>query len=114
MKAFDYWVECVNLGAESCGLSLTADQAESIAASVEAGHDNYGMAFYSPPSSERINSIGREWQEKYNRLKDEFDAYREDAETAVKTALRQHSSDSVGIGKGGSVYRFDGRTTQIQ
>lgn len=72
------------------------------------------MAFYSPPSSDRINEIEREHAERFKRLEREFEQYRDNAETAVKKALRQHHDARVTIGPHGEVLRHDGRITQIQ
>lgn len=44
----DYWKECISIAADECDLSLTKEQLDYLASSVEGGHDNYGMAFYSP------------------------------------------------------------------
>jgi len=51
MTQLDYWEECVSLGAEACEpeLKLSPNEVTSIAESVMVGHENYGMAFYSPP-----------------------------------------------------------------
>jgi hypothetical protein len=78
------------------------------------GHENYGMAFYSPPSSDRLNSIESEWKAKYANLQREFDTYRGNAETAVRKALHQYSDSDVSIGEHGEVFRHGGRTEQIQ
>lgn len=114
MNVLEYWKECVSIGADECGAVLTDEQLEYIAGSVESGHEHYGMAFYSPPPSDRYNEIEREWKAKYEALRKEFDAYIDNAETAVKTALRQHRDASVSIGKYGEVHRIDGRITRIQ
>ncbi|OQS41152.1 hypothetical protein [Chromobacterium haemolyticum] len=114
MGDIDYWKECIQLGAEDCDLTLTDEQLECLADSVSGGHENYGMAFYSPPSSDRISDIEREWKGKFDRLQSEFDEYKRDAETAVKRALRQHSDANVTIGECGEVLRHDGRTTILQ
>jgi len=114
MTEKDYWQECIFIGAEECGLTLTDEQLECLAGSAEGGHDNYGMAFYSPPSSDRLNAIESEWKAKYAALQKEFDAYRGNAETAVKKALRQYNDASVSIGDHGEVFRHGGRTEQIQ
>jgi len=110
----DYWEECVAIGAEECGLELTIDQLKYVAESVVGGHDNYGLAFYSPPDSERISQINKEWQDQYKALEKEFDKYRANAETAVKKALNQYDTALVSIGDHGEVFRSDGRTTRIQ
>ena len=55
MNQLDYWKECISLAAEDCGLAMTSEQLESLADSVQGGHENYGMAFYSPPAHERMD-----------------------------------------------------------
>lgn len=114
MNQEDYWRECVADAAEECGATLTTEQVNAIAHSVEGAHENYGMAFYSPPSSDRVSEIEREGNAKLARLQAEFDAYRNDAETAVKRALRQWPDANVGIGKNGEVNRYGGRIERIQ
>lgn len=114
MTDLDYWKECISLGAEECGLTITPEQLGELAASVAGGHECYGMAFYSPPASDRLNEIEREWKRKYDDLRAEFDRYQINAETAVKQALRQDPKASVSIGKYGEVVRHGGRTTVIQ
>lgn len=110
----DYWKECISIAADECDLTLTAEQLDSIAESVQGGHENYGMAFYSPPSSDRYNQIEREWKAKLDAKQRELDAYRNNAETAVKKALRQHHDAQVTIGEHGEVLRHCGRTEKIQ
>lgn len=114
MTDLDYWKECIEIAAEECDLTLTPEQLEGIAGSVSGGHENYGMAFYSPPASDRIAAIEGEWKQKYEALQAEFDAYRCNAETAVKRALRQFPDATVSIGEYGEVLRHGGRTEQIQ
>ena len=114
MNTADYWLECVQQSLEEHGVTATKEQAQAIATDVQITHDNYGMAFYSPPSSDRYAEIEREWGEKLRRLQVEFDAYRSNAETAVRIALRQHSDANVSIGEYGEVFRHGGRTEVIQ
>jgi hypothetical protein len=114
-----YWEEAVAIAFEEAGAwsayaGLTKEQCDQIGESLQGSYENYGMAHYSPPASDRINQIEREAAAKIMALQREFDAYRADAETAVKRALRQHSDTSVSIGKHGEVVRYDGRTTVIQ
>jgi hypothetical protein len=113
-KASDYWTECVSIAVEECGLVATEEQIDTIASAVEAGHDNYGLAFYTPPASDRYNDIEREWKEKLKELERRYDAYRDNAEKAVKKALRQFPDSNVSIGEHGDVFRHDGRTERIQ
>jgi len=110
----EYWAECILDAATEIGLDITKEQLERLADAVDGGHENYGMAFYSPPSSDRISSIETEWKAKLDRLQADFDRYRNNAETAVKQALRQYPDANVSIGEYGEVYRHDGRTEQIQ
>ena len=114
MTAADYWKDLIHESAEECGLTLTPTQLECLAESVQFGHENYGMAFYTPPDHERLDDIEREWKKKLEAKEDEFERYRENAETAVKKALRQPCDAVVLIGKYGEVERADGRSYRIQ
>ena len=115
MDTLDYWKECIEIAADEGGFELTESQIVHLAESVQGGHENYGMAFYSPPSSDRMNSIEAEWKQKYRQLEIEFEAYRNGAEKAIKRALpgRCYSDSQVSITKDGEVYRHGGRTEQI-
>jgi hypothetical protein len=114
MTSIDYWKECISCAAEECGLEITQEQLESIAECVEGGHDNYGMAFYSPPPSDRMSVIESEWKAKLKDKERELERYQANAETAIKLALRQYSDANVSIGEYGEVLRHDGRTERIQ
>lgn len=114
MNSLDYWKECISIAADECGANLTAEQIEGIAESVQGGHENYGMAFYSPPATDRYSQIEKEWQARLDAKQAELDGYRNNAETAIKKALRQGSDALVTIGKYGKVLRHDGRTEVIQ
>lgn len=109
----DYWNECISNAAEEAGIELTEDQVEVLADSVRIGHENYGMAFYSPPASDRLNDIERDAKARYARLEAEFEAYRNGAEKAVKSALRRHRDDNVGISPNGEVHCYGGRIERI-
>lgn len=109
----EYWKECISQAAEDCGLAMTDEQLEVLADSVRSGHECYGMAFYSPPNHERLDDIEKEWKAKLKAMEQEFDRYRDNAETAVKRALRQHSDANVSIGEYGEVTRWNGRATQL-
>lgn len=114
MNDLEYWKECISIGAEECELSMTPEQLAYIADAVSSGHEHYGMAFYSPPASDRIGAIEREWQAKLKAKQDEHERYAQNAETAVKRALRVHCDDQVSIGRHGEVLRHGGRTERIQ
>ncbi|RQC90028.1 hypothetical protein [Pseudomonas aeruginosa] len=110
----DYYAECLSEAFDSAGLEATREQINEIARDVELAVEHQGMAFYEPPPSDRYNEIEREWKARYEALQKEFERYTQNAETAVRRALRQHRDANVSIGKYGEVHRHDGRTTQIQ
>ena len=114
MDSLDYWKECISLAADECGAALTNEQISAIAESVQGGHECYGMAFYTPPVSDRYSQIEREWKAKLDAKQAELDAYRNNAETAIKQALRQHSDAQVTVGEYGEVFKHGGRTERIQ
>ncbi len=106
MEKKEYWVECISLAADECGLVLTKEQLACLAESAAMGHAHYGMAFYSPSSSERIESIEDDYKKKLDALQRKFDAYTADSESAVKRALRMRDDDIASIGRGGVVTGF--------
>lgn len=110
----DYYAEGLAESFDEHGITATPEQIAAVAADVAGYAENVGMAFYTPPPSDRYNAIEREWKAKYEALQREFDAYRGNAETAVKKALRQYDDANVSIGQYGEVYRHGGRTEQIQ
>ena len=114
MNDLEYWKESISIAAEECELSMTPEQLAYIADAVSGGHEHYGMAFYSPPASDRIGDIEREWKAKLKSKQDELERYSQNAETAVKRALRVHRDDQVSIGEHGEVLRHGGRTERIQ
>ena len=114
MSNSSYWQEAVELACGHAGIALTSEQAESIGEAISISHDNYGQAFYSPPSSDFADREEREWKRKYDTLKAEFDRYISNAEEAVRKKFRLRESDAVSIGEYGSVFTHGGRTTQLQ
>lgn len=114
MTGKEYWEECISQAADECDLELTDDQLSCLADAASEGHECYGMAFHSPPSSERYAEIEREWERKYKDLEKTLSKYQRDAETAVKQALRVHSDANISIGEYGEVLHHSGRTTRIQ
>ena len=114
MTTNDYWKECISIAADECGATLTPEQLNYIVDAVQGSHENYGMAFYSPPASDRLNDIEREYKTKICSLQTEMLQYRTKAETAIKQALNQNCDANVSIGEYGEVYRHGGRTEQIQ
>ena len=110
----DYWQECIACAASECHLKLTQEQLECLADAVKIGHEQYGMAFYSPPASDRLSDIESEWKAKLKAKEEEHERYVENAEKAVSRALRVQRGRPVSIGAHGEVFAHGGRTEQIQ
>ena len=110
----DYWKECLSEAADECGLKLTAEQLDCLAGAAESGHEHYGMAFYSPPASDRVAAVERECREKLKAQQTGHERYVRNAETGIKQALRVRSDALVTIGEDGEVLLDDGRTVRIQ
>lgn len=102
----DYYAEGLIESFDEHGITATSEQIRAVAADVELYAENQGMAFYSPPASDRYNEIEREWKAKYEALRKEFDAYVGNAETAVKRIGRLHSDANISIGQYGEVTRY--------
>lgn len=83
-KRVDYWMECIAEAAQECDADLTESQLECIAESVAMGHECYGMAFYTPPPSDRIAEVEREWKKKYDKLKKRFDDFMERYDKGIR------------------------------
>lgn len=115
MSAYtDYWEDCIAEAADACGLHLTKAHLVCLAEAAEGGHENYGMAFYSPPPSERLQEIEREWQARLLAVQAEHARYVLNAETAIKRSLGRRSDDQVSIGEDGEVLLYGGRVSRIQ
>ncbi len=113
-KKSDYYAECVECAADELGLKLTPEQIKYIGGAVENYAENVGLAFYEPPASDFYSRKEREWESKYKSLEAEFFRYRDNAETAVKIALRQPRDANIDIGENGVVRKYDGRSDRIQ
>lgn len=109
-----YWIECLESSFDEHGIEATDEQIKSVAYDVQGAHENYGMAFYSPPASDRISAIEGEHDAKYKALQAEFDTYRANSETAIKQALRLFPDAQVSIHEHGEVLQHGGRTERVQ
>lgn len=104
----DYWAESLAIAAEECDppVTLTKEQLAYMADAMSGAHEHYGMAFYSPPPSDRISDIEREWRQKLKDVQDELERYRGYAEKAVIRAYRLPSDAKVSIDRYGA-HRVD-------
>jgi len=93
MDRSEYWEECIATAAEECGAALTPEQIECIAGAAESCHENYGMAFYSPPAGDRIAVIEGECRAKVKAAQDEADRIRSDFVANVCMRRRCDPSD---------------------
>lgn len=103
MSPLDYWSESLSNAAEECGLELTKEQLEYLADAAKGSHENYGLAFYSPPASDRISDIEQEWKLKLKDAQENADKYRMNAEMALRRVLNLRSDDQVSIREHGEV-----------
>lgn len=83
-EKMDYWEECIAIAAEECGLVLTKEQLDALAGAAESGHEHYGMAFYSPPASDRISDIEDEWKRKVKDKEEEHQREMKRADDAAE------------------------------
>lgn len=113
MKDTDYWKESLSIAADECELQMTPEQLEYMASAMSGSHEHYGLAFYEPPPSERLNQIEREWERRLADLKKRHDVYITNAEAAVKRALRLSNDANISIGDDGSVTSWGGRIERI-
>jgi len=114
----EYWREAVMMAFEDSGLwdaikDIPMDKLMEVGATLSVSAEHQGEAFYTPPASDRINSIEREWKAKFERLQAEHDSYVETAGKTIGRILRQDSGDHVFMSANGDVYRSGGRTEQI-
>lgn len=110
----DYYAEYLSDCFHDFDIKVSAEQLKEIAEGIVIAVDCESQAFHTPPNSDFYAELDREWKRKYDILKEQFDKYTSNAETAIKKALRQPQDACVDIGKYGEVTRYDGRSTQIQ
>ena len=88
------WRECVDEAFSDAAIEATYEQKENVAGRLQSAHENYGMAFYSPPSGEHyrseIDSLSRELRAERNKVHCEEC----DGRGRIITPGPYHSSDS--------------------
>lgn len=107
MKDIDYWSEAVSEALDSVGIEASSGQIKEIAEGMSISHENYGMAFYSPPASDYFDREVDEWKRKYKALQEELEQYQANAERAVKRAYKLSQDVPISIEKYGEVKRWD-------
>ena len=87
---------------------------DCLASSAESGYEHYGMAFYSPPWSDRMGDIEAEWKARLKRLQSRVRRLQEQRRNRREAGLRQYDDAQATIGERGEVLRHGGRTERIQ
>jgi hypothetical protein len=90
----DYWRECVDIALEDAGIEATEEQKESVAGAFQGCHENYGMAFYSPPAGEHLLSEISDLERKLKRERNKVPCRECDGRGSITTPGPYHSSTS--------------------
>lgn len=87
---YDYWDECIAIAFEEAGITATREQGEYVAGAVQGSHENYGMAHYTPPSSDRLEEAERKWTARLDARQKELDALRKEADDRADDLIRSN------------------------
>ncbi len=90
----NYWKECIECAFDEAGIIATAEQVEHVADSVKCSHENYGMAFYSPPAGEHLRSEISALKRELTRERNKIDCPTCDGNGSIHTPGPYHSSVS--------------------
>lgn len=96
-----YYSEAIADALHDLDIESTTSQVEYIAEAVVGYMEHESLAFYSPPSSERINAIESEWKKKYEDLQKLMDERIEAHETAIKRAYKIGKDSDISVDKYG-------------
>lgn len=105
----DFYADAIRDAAEECGAELTDKQIAHLARAADRASKNVGMAFYTPPASDRLSEVENEWKRKYEALKAEYSTFQSNAEQAVQESFGLRRDDRVSIGSHGRVVLDDGQ-----
>lgn len=94
MRDIDYWTECIDIAAEECCLALTDEQRSCLAESVSGGHENYGMAFYSPPAGEHLKNEILDLEQRLKREREKVHCEHCGGRGSITTYGPAHSATS--------------------
>lgn len=113
-----YWQEAFEIALDEMGLfslveKMTAEQRAGIGEALQVSHENYELAHYSPPASDRIAVVELEWRQRLEDERDRTEAARKGAEIAMRKVLRVHRDVPITVTDAGEVYRHDGRTERL-
>ena len=112
MNELDYWKECIISGLDEIGVSLLPEQITKLAKCIQISHENIGMAFYTPPTTDRLEDLEREYNTKLKKIEKEFDQYQSNAENMLKKVLNFSKDTTLRIHEDG-VYRICGRSEKV-
>jgi hypothetical protein len=104
----DFYTDAIRDAAEECGAELTDKQIAYLARADRASK-NVGLAFNTPPASDRLSEVEGEWMRKYEALKAEYSTFQSNAERAVQESFGLRRDDRVSIGSHGRVLLNDGQ-----
>ncbi len=90
----DYWLECIDCAFDEAGIDATEEQKQHVADSVRVSHENYGMAFYSPPAGEHYRSEIDRLNRELKKERDKRHCRECDGRGRIITPGPYHSSDS--------------------
>lgn len=80
----DYWMEAICQGADEAEVSLTREQAETIAYYAASAHDHYGQAFYEPDVGEYYDVLKNEHARHVCKLMESHDIDRREYERRIE------------------------------
>lgn len=113
-----YYREAFEIAMDEAGCwslieQMSEVQRKAVGESLAGSAENESLACYSPPASDRVASIEREWRQRVDEERDRTEVARKGAETAVRRALGIAKDIPISVTDGGEVYRADGRMTRI-
>lgn len=94
MDSKEYWQECIADALHDSSISATSEQIANIADWVQGAHENYGMAFYSPPAGEHLSSEIKKLERELKQERSKVHCRECDGRGRITTQGPYHSSNS--------------------
>lgn len=118
MTPAEYWQEAAETALDEMGRfdlvqSMTQEQRVELGIALSGSHECFGMAFHSPPPSDRIADIEREYKTRIAKIEVDAERYRHTAERTMARVLHQYPDARVSITENGEVLRHGGRIERI-